>query len=371
MKQGEDLKRLKATDIQRLFYWMFNRVKRPSFSPLRIGDVPETLNLVQVTDPMDSREHLLGERFGISYTVSITEGIPFEDLPDCLVRDVADRVFEPSFTCITEENLRFLPKIELARLTSSEVFVNSGDTLDRIDFTVYKRPHRPTGHKVLALDVEKVTTTGGKEVGRVTLASTAGEVVYDQIVRPRSKIVSYETRYSGLTKEIVDSGIGMEEAKREVLDYIGTDTVVVGHGIENDLTALEIFHDKIIDTAYIYLNSQSRRLSLSQLAKVHLNKTIHEDVHDSAEDALICLELLSLKIQQVRALMDEETEEIGINAKIRRVRLADLSRNERGCLNIVRCSLDELMEQTHNHKRNRDFLYFLLYQRNGKTYLSF
>jgi RNA exonuclease 1 len=371
MKQGQGLKRLKITDVQKLLYWMFNGAKRPSFSPLRAGDIPKTLNLIQITDPVGDREHLLAERFGFSYTVCITEGIPFRALSDCLMREIAEKKFGPSLRYVTRENLKFVPKIGLARLTCSEIFINSGDTLDEIDFHAYKRPYKPTEYEVLALDVEKITTTKGKELGRVTLVSTTGETVYDRIIKPKSRVVSYDTRYSGLTREVVDGGVSTEEAIREILDYIGTDTVVAGHGIENDLTALEIFHDKIIDTAYIYLNSQSRKLSLSQLAKTHLGKTIHEDVHDSAEDALVCLELLSLKIQQVMALMDEEAEELKIKARVQKLKLADVFKNEEGCLNIVRCRYDELMAQTVGYGRDKDFLYFLLYQKNERSYLSF
>ena len=34
--------------------------------------------------------------------------------------------------------------------------------------------------------------------------------------------------------------------------FVSTETIVVGHSLENDLIAMEIFHDRVIDTTMIY-----------------------------------------------------------------------------------------------------------------------
>ena len=34
--------------------------------------------------------------------------------------------------------------------------------------------------------------------------------------------------------------------------YVSQDTVLIGHSLENDLTAMQVFHQKVIDTSIIY-----------------------------------------------------------------------------------------------------------------------
>ena len=77
--------------------------------------------------------------------------------------------------------------------------------------------------------------------------------------------------------------------------------MLIGHGLENDLKALRIVHDRVIDTVHLFphLRGLPYRLALRDLVAKHLGKIIQaggKDVgHSSAEDAQMTLELVRWK----------------------------------------------------------------------------
>lgn len=87
---------------------------------------------------------------------------------------------------------------------------------------------------------------------------------------------------------------------------VGKDTIIVGHGLENDLNALRIIHHNILDTAILFPHPAGMpfRNSLRNLAADVLKKFIQDATpqkkgdnlpvatHSSYEDALTTLELL-------------------------------------------------------------------------------
>lgn len=120
---------------------------------------------------------------------------------------------------------------------------------------------------------------------------------------------------------------GVEAARREVWRYVDADTVVVGHDVKNDLGALRWAHGLVVDSLLVEAaarekasqwdiakekencsvgassggsaggvdraasqqgNEESRGpgLSLKDVSKLRLGRTIQERAHDSFEDAL-------------------------------------------------------------------------------------
>lgn len=89
--------------------------------------------------------------------------------------------------------------------------------------------------------------------------------------------------------------------QEDFLKQVYKETVLVGHSLENDLLALKITHNLVIDTAVLYQHPgpRSYKAALRVLAKRYLKKEIQQsgNGHDSTEDARAAMELALLKIR--------------------------------------------------------------------------
>lgn len=101
-----------------------------------------------------------------------------------------------------------------------------------------------------AIDCEMVETIGNENaLARVSIVDEQCNVLYDAIViPPGGQVVTYRTRYSGITAALVKAkGIAFETAQSEV-KRITDQFRLVGHTINNDLGALELVpKNEIVD----------------------------------------------------------------------------------------------------------------------------
>lgn len=159
----------------------------------------------------------------------------------------------------------------------------------------------------VALDCEMVYTTASMELARISITSKTGELLLDEYVAPENAILDLNTRYSGILQANLDSRQITREALATKMMELGIskDTILIGHGLENDLTALRLVHERVIDSAILFPHPRGRpyRNALKYLAKRFLNKDIQMNPvsgdgslgHDPAEDARSALELVLWK----------------------------------------------------------------------------
>uniref|UniRef100_A0A665WRH7 Exonuclease domain-containing protein n=1 Tax=Echeneis naucrates TaxID=173247 RepID=A0A665WRH7_ECHNA len=146
-------------------------------------------------------------------------------------------------------------------------------------------------------------TKQGLELTRVTVIDSDMKVIYDTFVKPESKVVDYNTRFSGVTEEDLKSAtITLRDVQAVLLSMFSAESILIGHSLESDLLALKLIHSSVVDTAIVFphrLGLPYKR-ALKNLMADHLKRIIQDNVegHDSSEDASACMELMIWKIKE-------------------------------------------------------------------------
>ncbi|KAM6922066.1 RNA exonuclease 1 homolog [Xenentodon cancila] len=156
---------------------------------------------------------------------------------------------------------------------------------------------------VFALDCEMCYTKQGLELTRVTVIDSEMKVIYDTFVKPDSKVVDYNTRFSGVTEEdLENTTITLRDVQAVLLSMFSSESILIGHSLESDLLALKLIHSSVVDTAIVFphrLGLPYKR-ALKNLMADYLKRIIQDNVegHDSSEDASACMELMMWKIKE-------------------------------------------------------------------------
>ncbi|RWS01759.1 putative exonuclease-like protein [Dinothrombium tinctorium] len=157
---------------------------------------------------------------------------------------------------------------------------------------------------LFGLDCEMCINVDGESVvTRIALVNEELETIIDTFINPEKPIKNYLTRYSGVTKEILDKvDTTLSDVKRMLRKSLPRDSIICGQSLNYDMNKLALFHPYVIDTSVIFNESGSRviKSSLKNLSAMHLNEEIqcNKYGHCSIEDAKACVKLVKLKLSK-------------------------------------------------------------------------
>ncbi|KAF8266868.1 ribonuclease H-like protein [Lactarius quietus] len=156
--------------------------------------------------------------------------------------------------------------------------------------------------EIAALDCEMVYTTGGFRIARVSVVNAGGEGVFDELIKMDDgvEVVDFNTRFSGIHPDKYATGavLTLESVRHALGRLIGTDTILIGHALDNDLRALRLIHQRVIDTAALFPHSRGLpyRRALRDLMNEYLSRRIQQGDglkgHSSVEDSVAALDLV-------------------------------------------------------------------------------
>ncbi|XP_041987387.1 RNA exonuclease 5 [Aricia agestis] len=171
------------------------------------------------------------------------------------------------------------------------------------DYVFSKDQYAPVTSKspMFGLDCEMCVTSAGSELTRISIVNEKYETIYESYVKPYNNIVDYVTRFSGITKSILDDVTKrLEDVQKDLKELLPPDAILVGQSLNSDLHALKMMHPYVIDTSLIYnfTGERTRKPKLKVLAREFLNQDIqsNKNGHCSVEDSIAALKLVQLKL---------------------------------------------------------------------------
>ena len=166
-------------------------------------------------------------------------------------------------------------------------------------------------YRCVVLDVEmaKAETGGRIPISLCLLDFFSGMSIINALIKPTQSVENWKSDIHGITAAIMKEAetqgrilLGRRAAQDEVFKYINSDTIIIGHSLQNDLQALQIRHTNIIDTSIISnealwgrTGKVIRTWGLEPLCKEFIGITIRAGeaaIHDPLEDVLATRELL-------------------------------------------------------------------------------
>ncbi|CAL4065113.1 unnamed protein product, partial [Meganyctiphanes norvegica] len=169
-------------------------------------------------------------------------------------------------------------------------------------FTKKKYDPVTSSSPMFGVDCEMcMTSIRQLELTMVSIVNEKKELIYHSLVKPKNRIINYLTRFSGITKEMLeDVTTSVQEVQNDIQNLLPPDAILIGQSLESDMKALKMMHPYIIDTSVVYnlTGIRTKKTSLRNLSKLFLGEIIQDgkEGHNPTEDASAALKLVQHKL---------------------------------------------------------------------------
>lgn len=145
---------------------------------------------------------------------------------------------------------------------------------------------------------------GAREAIQLCVADyITGEILLDRLILPKQKITQMTTFIHGISRFMLNNAVangqalhGWEEARAELWKIIDSETILVGHALQNDLKVLRMIHTRVVDSEILAGNaSESGGNGLKTLCQEWLGVQIRKKkkgAHNCMEDVLATREVV-------------------------------------------------------------------------------
>lgn len=123
-------------------------------------------------------------------------------------------------------------------------------------------------------------TTKGLEATRISVIDMKLNSIYEKIIKPSTKILDYNTRWSGLTdKDLRNCKTTLKDVQNDLLKIFNKDTILLGHSLDSDFKSLKLVHKKVVDTSVVFPHKLGLpyKRALRNLMSEHLQIIIQEN----------------------------------------------------------------------------------------------
>lgn len=127
----------------------------------------------------------------------------------------------------------------------------------------------------------------------VVNAENPEDVLLDTLVKPAWPVSDYRTRINGIAKEHLENvEFTLRHAQAFMMALCCEETVIVGHAVHNDLVALNMEHDVVADSSFLFHAKDSPANATPSLKDtvMTLFKKEMPETHDSVNDSIKALE---------------------------------------------------------------------------------
>ncbi|TDZ40767.1 RNA exonuclease 3 [Colletotrichum trifolii] len=205
--------------------------------------------------------------------------------------------------------------------------------------------------QAVAIDCEMGVAYDGESVLiRVSVVDYfTSEILLDSLVYPDVKMLHYNTRYSGVSRKDMEDARnkgkcligGLAAAREEVWKWVGPETVVVGHAVNNDLASLRWIHPLIIDS-----------LILAAAEKAAQEKLAEELMKKEEEAALLAAAKAREQSNDLMTFSDAEGSDKGSDGETK----TKTQRSKRGKLSLKALTREILGRNIQVGKAGHDSL---------------